>query len=120
MTLLRSRAVSVGHSHARRASRIIRIQFVRMRQVYIGEHSFRHCRCRRSATSPQALLLAERIVCNKTTAIGARPCDMILINAGADPSKNSQRAERTFAAAKSRAHESLVRRFCSARRLIAG
>jgi hypothetical protein len=46
--------------------------------------------------SPQALLLAERIVCNKTKAIGARRCNTILINAGADPSQNSQRAERTL------------------------
>jgi hypothetical protein len=57
--------------------------------------------------SPQALLLAERIVCNKTKAIGARRCNTILINAGADPSQYGQRAERTFAAAKSPAHESL-------------
>ena len=33
-------------------------QFVRMRQLRIGEHSFRHRRCGRSAMSPQALLLA--------------------------------------------------------------
>jgi 2-iminoacetate synthase ThiH len=78
-----------------------------MRQVHVGEHSFRHCRYGRSATSPQALLLAERIVCNKTKAIGARRCNTILINAGVDPSQNSQRAERTLAAAKSPAHESL-------------
>jgi hypothetical protein len=32
---------------------------------------------------------------------------MILINAGADPSQNIQRAERTLAAAKLPAHESL-------------
>jgi hypothetical protein len=55
-------------------------------QVRIGEHSFRQCRCGRSATSPQALLLAERIVCNKTKAIGARRCNTILINAGVEPS----------------------------------
>src|SRR6202163_1888313 len=57
--------------------------------------------------SPQASLLAERIVCNKTKAIGARRCNTILINAGAGPSQNSQHAERTLAAAKSPAHESL-------------
>jgi hypothetical protein len=33
-------------------------QFVRMRQLRIGEHSFRHRRSGRSAMSPQALLLA--------------------------------------------------------------
>jgi hypothetical protein len=106
-TFLRSRSESVGHSHARHASRISRIQFVRMRQVHIGEHSVRHCRCGRSATSPQTLLLAERIVCSKAKAIGARRCNTILINAGADPSQNSQRAERTLTAAKSPAYESL-------------
>ena len=90
-----------------RKSRITRIQFVWMHQVHVVEHSFRHCRYRRSATSPQALLLAGRIVCNKTKAIGARRYNTILINAGADPSQNSQRAERTLAAAKSPAHESL-------------
>jgi hypothetical protein len=37
----------------------------------------------------------------------SRCCNTILINAGADPSQNSQRAERTLAAAKSPAHESL-------------
>ena len=32
-------------------------------------------------------------------AIGARRCNTILINAGVDPWQNSQRAERTLAAA---------------------
>jgi hypothetical protein len=105
------RPESVGHSHARRASRITRIQFVRMRQVHVGEYSLRHCRYGRSATSTQALLLAERIVCNKTKAIGARRCNTILINAGADLSQNGQRAERRPAAAKSPAHESLCTSF---------
>jgi hypothetical protein len=70
--------------------------------------------------SPQALLLAERIVCNKTKAIGSRRCNTILINAGVDPSRDSQHAERTFAAANHRLMSRFVRRFCSARRLIAG
>jgi len=78
-----------------------------MRQVHIGEHSLRQCRYGRSATSPQALLLARRIVCNKAKATGARRCNTILIDAGADPSQNSQRAERTLAAAKSPAQRSL-------------
>jgi hypothetical protein len=78
-----------------------------MRQVRIGEHSFRQCRCGRSATSPQGLVAGQAHCLQQDEAIGARRCNTILINAGVDPSQNSQRVERTLAAAKSPAHESL-------------